>query len=307
MFFNQIIFLSAIIPINKHIVQNITIPIRLSSYCCNLFIQLPSLNSVKKAIKAGELLINGTKAQTGTWVNMGDVIELVDLERNIPKPFKMNIEMVYEDDDLVVVNKPPGISVSGNQFRTLENALIGNVTLSNKDNALKWARPVHRLDNPTSGLLIASKTKDAHIRLGEMFKNKEIDKEYHAIVMGLPPAEGKIDFLINGHQSVSYYKIIQSIPSLRSEHLSLLKLTPKTGRTHQLRIHCSQSGFPILGDKQYGEVGNVLLKDGLYLFASYLKFKHPITLELLEFELPIPHKFLKRLENEERRWKKYQE
>ncbi|MBN2167284.1 MAG: RluA family pseudouridine synthase [Marinilabiliaceae bacterium] len=217
----------------------------------------------------------------------------------------MRLHIVYEDDFLAIIVKPAGISVSGNQYRTIENALLDNVKTSTQSNALKWPRPVHRLDNQTSGLLIVSKTIDVHVKLGQMFEQKLISKYYYAVVMGKADVDGIISTPVNMQSAVTLFERIKIVPSLRNEYLSLLKLSPQTGRTHQLRIHLSQQGWPILGDKLYGFKGNILLKDGLYLCATSLLFKHPITNEVLDISTPIPHKFLKRMQNEERRWIKY--
>lgn len=291
--------------IEKHVVKGLKEPDRCSTYSKGKFVNLPSLNSIKKAIKEGDLLVNGNTVNTGTWIKNGDVIELYDSDKTPPKQYQLSIEVVYEDDYFAVINKPAGISVSGNQFRTIQNALIGNINISKLPNALKWPRPVHRLDNQTSGLLIVSKTVDSHILLGKMFEERRIEKTYYAIVMGKPSSMGEFNNNIDGQIARTKFEVINTVNSLRSEYLSLVKLVPLTGRTHQLRIHLSQNGFPILGDKLYGKSGLILLKDGLYLCATGLKLNHPITGEEMDVSIPLPYKFSKRLDNENRRWEKY--
>ena len=110
---------------------------------------------------------------------------------------------------------------------------------------------------------------------------------------------------IEGLQSETVYNLQETVPSLKNEFLSLIKLHPKTGRTHQIRIHLSKLGYPIMGDKLYGEEGNVLKGKGLFLCAIGLGFKHPITSEELNIEISLPHKFVSLLEREKRRWEKY--
>jgi len=213
--------------------------------------------------------------------------------------------VVYEDDHMAVINKPAGISVSGNLFKTVVNTLSFNLKESSEKDKLNWPLPVHRIDNPTRGLLIVAKTKTASIKLGQAFEKKQIEKKYHAVVKGETPIEGTIETSIDGKVSVSNYLKLDSSSSLKNKQLTLLELEPKTGRTHQLRIHCSSIGHPILGDNLYGEEGNTLKHKGLFLAAVSLSFKHPITNEQLDISIPTPSKFLKRLANEARRYNKY--
>lgn len=263
---------------------------------------MPSLKSVKKAIKSDLLYLNNHKAATSNWIKEGDVIELYDKEEKLPKPYKIKLEVVYEDDYLAVINKPAGISVSGNQFRTIENALFNNLSISEVEGVLKRARPVHRLDNPTRGLLLVSKTINVHVKLGKLFEQKKIQKVYHAIVMGEIAEKGNIEKDIDGLSAHTEYERVKIVPSIKSRKLSLVRLFPKTGRTHQLRIHLSSIGYPILGDQQYGIPGNILLRDGLYLCATELTFEHPVLKKEMNLKIPIPNKFQKRMQYEKRLW-----
>ncbi len=294
------------ITLNEHIVSQLEDRIRFVDYCIGVFPQLMTKNAVKKAIKRKELLINGVEATTGYWMNNGDVVKLIDLETRLPKPFQLAVPIVYEDDFLVIVNKPSGISVSGNLHKTLENALVGKVKLSTELDAFKWAKPVHRLDLATSGLVLFSKTATTHRRMAKQFENREVEKEYHAILMGaLPNEKGVIQQVINEQDAMTFYEQLKTIPSLRSKQLSLVCLSPKTGRTHQLRIHSAQNSCPIVGDKMYGDDKNTLLHKGLFLVSTRIKFSHPMTNEKIDVSIPIPHKFMALLEREERRWKKF--
>ncbi|MGB0882369.1 MAG: RluA family pseudouridine synthase [Vicingaceae bacterium] len=291
--------------LNTHIVPKGVEEIRLYDYVQQIFPTIPSRKGVKKAIAREEILVDGNKTSTGHWVKTGQRIELLESSANPPKAYNLDLEIVFEDEYLAVINKPAGIPVSGNQFRTIQNALIGNVNLSKEVDALKWPKPVHRLDGPTSGLLIIAKTAKALVKLGQQFEQKQIQKKYAAIVMGETPEIGVVDSDIDGLKSLSEYKTIKTINSLRSKQLSLVELSPKTGRTHQLRIHLSSIGFPIMGDKQYGSEGNVLGGKGLFLCALELKLSHPITDELLIIKTSIPNKFNSLLMREEKRWRKF--
>ncbi len=294
------------IVLDKHTVVLINEPIRLVDYTIAVFPQLMTKNAVKKALKRNELLLNGEMATSGHWMVVGDELTLVDQENRVPKTFPLAIEIVFEDDYCVIVNKPSGLTVSGNSFRTLENAMVGKFQLSTQVDAFKWTKPVHRLDNATSGLLIMSKTATFHREMAKLFENREVVKTYHAIVKGVFEHErGIISTLINEQKAETSYAVLKSVPSLRSEVVSLLSLSPKTGRTHQLRIHCADLACPIVGDVLYGEEGNTLLHKGLFLASTKLVFTHPIEKAKCEIELPIPHKFHSLLEREERRWKKF--
>lgn len=207
---------------------------------------------------------------------------------------------------MAIINKPAGISVSGNQYKTIVNALGFNLKVSNQKDALNWPLPVHRLDNQTSGLLIIAKTVMARIKLGRAFENKQIKKKYQAIVIGKTDPKGSVNYKIGEKEAFSEYKTLQTVKSLKNDYLSLLELIPSTGRTHQLRIHCAKAlGTPILGDKIYGKPNLILKHKGLFLCAVALDFVHPITTEELKIRIATPHKFIKRLENEQRRFDNY--
>ena len=291
--------------IKSHIVPEGLEAVRLYDYAQLIFTTIPSRKGIKKAISRGEIIVDGEQATTGLWLKGGEKIELLESNVNTPKAYQLKLEVVFEDEFFAVINKPAGISVSGNQFRTIQNALIGSIKLSKEEDALRWPKPVHRLDAPTSGLLLVAKTATALMKLGQMFENKEIQKKYNAIVIGKIPERGTIDFEIEGLSSFTDYKLNRVVPSLRNQHLSLVDLYPKTGRTHQLRIHLSKLGFPILGDKRYGKAGEILEGKGLFLSALELQLNHPITNEQLTIKAEIPHKFSALLERENRRFKKY--
>lgn len=235
-----------------------------------------------------------------------DVVTFVDLELNPPKSYHLKLDIIFEDEDLAVIFKPAGINVSGNQFKTIQNALLYNIAPSKNKDALNWPLPVHRLDNQTSGVLIVAKSKTARVKLGQAFENKvDISKTYQAVVIGKIDEAGAVSSDVDGKQSLSTYKRIKVVKSLKNEFLSLIELSPKTGRTHQLRIHCASIGFPILGDKLYGVEGMILKNKGLFLCATGISFAHPVTSVILSFSVETPYKFLKRLTSENDRYTNY--
>jgi RluA family pseudouridine synthase len=291
-----------VIKIHSHTVLKVDAPVRLVDYVIGLFPQVMTKNAVKNSLKRKELLINSKRAESGIWIKEGDIIEFVDPQNRIPKEFPLDIEVVFSDDYLLVVNKPSGLVVSGNQFRTLENALVNSIKLSSQEDALKWAKPVHRLDSATSGLVLLAKTAMAHRKLSSMFKEKTIEKKYRAVVQGKPEEFMIIKDSIEGKESESELRLLESVHSVKSDFLSLIELAPKTGRTHQLRIHCKNIGHPIVGDKLYGEEGNIMNHKGLFLSAVSLKFMHPILNEEVFVELEQPKKFDALLKRESEWW-----
>ena len=290
---------------HRKIVSESDTPLRLQAFVREHFkSQLLSGKAVKKAIKTGEIRLNDQKSFTGVWLNAGDVVTLLDLEFNPPKPYELELECLFEDAHLAIIVKPAGINVSGNRFRTIQNALVHNFEKSKLDDALAWCRPVHRLDNQTQGLLIVARTKSALYALQDLFVNGEIQKTYHAVVMGKTPEKGSIRSDVDNKKAVSHFTRMDCCRCSKTDHLSLLELRPETGRTHQLRIHCASIGSPILGDKLYSPSDKVFKNKGLFLAATGLKFVHPFSKETLDITIPIPSKFKTRMERENRMWKR---
>jgi len=290
--------------LQTHIVPEGIKEVRLSNYAIGIFPQLPSRKGLNKAIKKGRIYINGKKASTGTWVAAGQKIELIALDQKPPKIYQLDLPVIYEDEQLAVIHKPAGIIVSGNQFHTIQNALLHNLTPSKAIDAFQLPRPVHRLDHATSGLLLIAKTTSATIHLSQQFATKTIQKRYQAIVIGqVLPTEGMIDKKIEEKEAITKYEVEQTALSLKTGHLSLVNLYPLTGRTHQLRIHLAHLGHPILGDKLYHQDSPLLKGKGLFLAAVELTFEHPTSREMMNFKIAAPPKFNYRLEQEERRWK----
>lgn len=286
-----------------HIVPSDITDIRVYDYCTGLFEQLPSRKSVKKAIDKGHLQVNGQPIKTGFWLKGNEKLELFDPEQNAPKAYHKELDIHYEDEHLAVIYKPAGLLVSGNQFKTVVNALQSNLKQTSVADKLPWPRPVHRLDKATSGLLIIAKSKTAAMHLGQQFENGEINKTYHAVVLGKLEGIGNFNSAIEDKSAHTQYESISNHRSLRSGFLTLVKLHPLTGRTHQLRIHLSKAGHAILGDPLYSPENLKLKHKGLFLSANSVEFTHPISYERIKIAIELPKKFAKRLKSEENRWK----
>ena len=292
--------------LGEHIVVEEVKDVRCSDYLIGIHPRYATKNAVKKALKRGEIYINSVKATTAIFIKVNDHIEWYDVDLTPPKPYKLVVETLFEDDDILVVNKPAGLVVSGNQFKTLVNALAYNYTPSSAPDGWKWAKPIHRLDAQTSGILICSKNNSSHTTLAKDFENKRIKKSYIAVVHGKPqPSEGLISTSIEDQPCESSYRTLKVIPSLRHGEISLLSLSPHTGRTHQLRIHCSSNNHPIIGDKIYANEEGTVGHKGLFLCAKSIEFNHPKTGEFMRIEIETPHKFHSFIEREERRFVNY--
>lgn len=200
------------------------------------------------------------------------------MEVNRGKQLVFPLKVLFEDEHLAIVHKPAGILVSGNSFKTIANALAQNLSASALPDAT-LPQPVHRLDYATTGALLIGKTNSSIRALNAMFEEKRVKKTYYAITIGRLKSHGNISSEIDGKQSQSNYEVLDTASSKRFEKLNLVKLTPVTGRRHQLRIHLSSINSPILGDKEYGIEGLTLNRKGLYLHAYSLEFIHPFTNE----------------------------
>ena len=233
--------------------------------------------------------MDGTPGDSGWKIKAGQRIALLADYSKIPKIYALDIPVLYEDEHVAVLNKPAGLVVSGNEYRTLYNALGHNISKSVLPDALPYPTPCHRLDKATSGCLIVAKTKRAQIEIGNQFVQKKIQKEYVAIVHGEIEKSGNIQTPINNQAAGSSYSLIEKVETASGEFWSLVHLYPHTGRTHQLRIHCSAIGHPILGDKLYGTEGNTLLHKGLFLCAREVRFD--IAGQEKRIALDLPNKF----------------
>jgi len=267
--------------------------VRLSDFAPGVFKTIFSKKGIKKAIKKGFVTINGDVGYTSDYINGGELIELFQPINTPKKPIiDILLQVIYEDDYLAIINKPAGIVVSGNKKFTIENALSFNLKQSKQKDAI-LPEPIHRLDYPTSGVLLIGKTSQAVILLNKLFEEREIQKKYFAITIGHQNDAGIIETSVDGKPSKSEYKTVSRLESRKYESLNLLELNPYTGRRHQLRVHLASIGNPILGDIKYGKEGLVGKGKGLYLHAFSLNFNHPFTKKDLEVSISLPKKFLK--------------
>jgi len=263
-----------------------------------------SRSYISNNINSGNILVNGKIVKCGYKLKIGDVIDINLKEKvtsNIPEDIKLDI--YYEDDDIIVLNKPSGMVVhpgAGNKTGTLVNALLyyTNGKLSDINGE---ARPgiVHRIDKDTSGLLLVSKTNRAHQILSDDFKNKRVKRKYIALVEGIINENfGKIDAPIarkpddrvkmvvreNGKRAVTNFKVIK-----RLNNATLIECVLETGRTHQIRVHMAYINHPVVNDPLYGHSFDDY---GQMLHAEYIGFVHPIKKEFMEFSCPLEDKFV---------------
>ena len=266
-------------------------------------------SQLKNLINDGHVTVNGQAVKPKYKVQAGDKISLVKPEPQSLEltPENIPLDIVYEDDDMIVVNKPQGMVVHpapGHPDHTLVNALLYHSPLSTINGTF---RPgiVHRIDKDTSGLLMVAKNDLAHQSLAEQLRNKTNKREYLALVYGqIKEDEGTIDAPLGrnpqdrkkqavvkgGRHAVTHFKVIK-----RYDNFTLVKCILETGRTHQIRIHMKYIGHPLVGDPLYGP-RKVIGKNGQFLHAALLGFKHPRTGEEMVFEAPLPENFQKMLD-----------
>lgn len=264
-----------------------------------------SRSFIQKLIADGMVRVNGeTTARASYKVKAGDLIAMqipcMDLPAAAPEP--INLDIYYEDQDVIVVNKPRGMVVhpaAGNYSGTLVNALLYHCRDLSGINGVMRPGIVHRLDKDTSGLIMAAKNDQAHSGLAGQLKNRQVKRRYLALVHGrLKEGSGVIDAPIgrdptnrkrmavadkNAKQAVTYYRVLERYPGY-----TYLRLRLETGRTHQIRVHLAYIGHPVVGDPKYGPARPHFSLEGQFLHAAVLGFKHPRTGEYLEFEAPLP-------------------
>ena len=277
----------------SHHVQKLEKPVRFQEYGVGIFKRIPTKSGIKKAIKKELIFIDGILASTSKYISGGEKIDLFQSENSSAfERLTLDLDVLFEDDYLAIVYKPAGILVSGNKFVTIANGLTQNLKKSTLADAVK-PQPIHRLDYPTSGILLVGKTSAAITELGKLFENKEIQKTYFAITIGCMNPEGVINLTVDEKPAHTVYNVLKSVTSERFEFLNLVKLQPKTGRKHQLRKHLLAIGNPILGDKEYFLEAKILNGKGLFLHAARLNFVHPFTKEKISITKDLPKKFTK--------------
>jgi 23S rRNA pseudouridine1911/1915/1917 synthase len=282
---------------------------RLDKYVCQ---KLPELSRTRaqKLIADGCITVNDHVVKPGLKLNIGDRLKVIILptppSRLTPEAMPLNI--IYEDDDLLVVDKPAGLTVHpapGHPSHTLVNALLSHFPhLADIGDSL---RPgiVHRLDKDTSGVMLVAKNSLAQADLAEQFKTHSVTKAYLVLVKGhLTPENGIIEAAIGrdprhrqrmavvagGREARTEYRVIKYIGDY-----TLLEVMPETGRTHQIRVHLAAIGFPVVGDKVYGVKSPLLSRQ--FMHACRLGFKLPSSGEYVEFKSELPPDLAQALEN----------
>jgi 23S rRNA pseudouridine1911/1915/1917 synthase len=289
-----------------------TADLRIDSWICEKLSDY-SRTYVKKLIDNESVLVNGKKIKSNYKLKMNDKVTVL-----VPDPVRLDVEaekidmdIVYEDKDILVINKQKGMVVhpaAGNYTGTLVNGLMDYCGDDLSDiNGVIRPGIVHRIDKDTSGLLVVAKNNMAHERLTEMLKAHDIKRVYYAVVDGVIREEsGKIDAPIgrhpvdrkkmavntrNGRHAVTYFKVLE-----RFEDATFIEVRLETGRTHQIRVHMSYIGFPVMGDEVYGRRNKGINTDGQVLHAKILEFVHPASGENMRFEVDLPNYFKEVLE-----------
>ncbi|WKY42997.1 RluA family pseudouridine synthase [Eubacteriaceae bacterium ES2] len=282
---------------------------RLDLFCASQFGEL-SREFFKNLIKDDQVMVNGKSAKASYRLKTGDVVMV-----NIPeaKPCdiaaeKMDLNIVYEDDDVLIINKPRGMVVHpapGNYSGTLVNGIMAHTGHLSTINGVMRPGIVHRIDKDTSGLLMIAKNNKAHQSLTLQLMEHSVIRLYYAIVVGIVDVnEGKIDMPIgrdprnrlkmavvpeNSKEAITHFKVIKRF----AKH-SLVRFQLETGRTHQIRVHMAKIGYPILGDSVYGKdkFNKAYIIKGQCLHAQALGFVHPETQNKMLFKTRVPEDFL---------------
>ena len=276
---------------------------RLDEYVKNKFDV--SRSKAQKLNADNLVLVNKEHKNNSYIVEENDIVELIENKEYIPSKFKSEnipLDIVYEDKDLVIINKPSGMVVhpaSGNYENTLVNALIYRYNL---DDTNVRSGIAHRIDKDTSGLVIVAKNDKTLELLIDMFKNKEIKKTYVAIVDGVinnksatinapitRDVKDRKKMMVgkDGKNSITHFYVIKTF-----KNNTYISLNLETGRTHQIRVHMAYIGHPVTNDKVYGKENTSF---GQYLHASKLEFIHPITKKEMIIEAPLPEEFIEKL------------
>ena len=258
----------------------------------------------RSQLKHAKILVNGKEVKSGTKLCAGDVIEFEIPEVHITaEPEDIPVNVVFEDEWLMVINKPRGMVVhpgAGVKSGTLLNALLG------RGIDLERAGIVHRLDKNTNGLLVVAKVQRVHMQLNAMFEKREVKRTYLGLVEGVLSGEGTVDkniardpnrrtlyrtVTVGGRNAITHYKVIRNFSKW-----SLVEFNLETGRTHQIRVHAKSIGHPIVGDFEYNSGTSIKGLSGQMLEAVKLSFIHPITGKQVTFDAKPSEEFSKTLD-----------
>lgn len=279
---------------------------RLDIYIAENFNEL-SRTMIKKIIESNNILVNDKSEKVSYKVQANDniSIDVPEAKETKLKAQEIPLDIIYEDSDIIVVNKPKGMVVhpaNGNPDGTLVNAIL-SICKNSLSGIGGELRPgiVHRLDKDTSGLIIVAKNDKAHINMSEQIKERNVKKTYIALVRGnVPEEEATINMPIgrstkdrkkmavtkNGKQAITHFKVLK-----RYSKYTLLEIKIETGRTHQIRVHMAEIGYPVVGDAVYSNGKNEFGIEGQMLHAYKLEFMHPITNKHMELTAPLPQYF----------------
>ncbi len=264
-----------------------------------LALELPSKNRAKKEMKAGRLLVDGVQVETSRIAHAG--VEVSLLASDVPPPpLVRDLTILWSDEHLAAVIKPAGLVTSGHHPVTLARAIPHNLPPSEASDALPFARPVHRLDARTSGIVLVARSLRAQVALGRAFEQRQVRKRYRALVGTKLEGSGVVDDPVAERDARSRWVAVTHSRSLVTDWVTTLDLWPETGRTHQLRRHCAALGAPILGDLRYG---SKLRGQGLFLAAVQVELAHPVHGTPLSLTMDEPAKFTSFRDRETRRWR----
>lgn len=249
------------------------------------------------------IFLNGTPEFVTKTIKLDDFIEVnLDFEEDFENivPTKMDLNIIFEDDCLLIINKPAGIPVHPSILH-FENSLSNGIAFYYKENNIrKKIRPVNRLDKDTSGIVVFAKNEYIQESLIQQMKSKEFSKEYYAILEGIleknkgtinAPISRKEGSIIereinsNGDNAITHFEVVKTF-SINNNSYSLVRFKLETGRTHQIRLHSKYIGHPILGDSLYGYESNLISRQALHAYK--ISFVHPITRKILYFEISLP-------------------
>jgi len=264
-------------------------------------------SAIQGLIDSGHILVDKKTVKSGLKLKAGMTVEITFPEpvQSGLVPQDIPLDIVYEDDDIIVINKQKDLVVhpaAGNWDGTLVNALLNHCSDLSDINGVIRPGIVHRIDKDTTGLLVVAKNNTAHLRLSEMLKTHDIRRTYEAVVDGvLKEDTGRINAPIgrhpvnrkkmavnlkNGKDAVTHYQVIK-----RYKTHTWIRLRLETGRTHQIRVHMAYIGHPVTGDTLYGKKSGLMATEGQARHGRYLDFNHPTTGEPLHFEAALPQYF----------------
>ncbi|EMT38867.1 23S rRNA pseudouridine1911/1915/1917 synthase [Thermoanaerobacter thermohydrosulfuricus] len=266
---------------------------------------------IKKLIVDGLVFVNGKTVKPSYKVKENDevVVNIPEVEKIDVMPENIPLDILYEDDDIIVISKPQGMVVHpapGNYSGTLVNALLYHCKNLSGINGILRPGIVHRLDKDTSGVMVVAKNDKAHISLSNQIKERSVFKKYVAIVEGVikdeageieapigrhPVDRKKMAVIEDGRYALTLYKVLE-----RFKENTLVEAVIKTGRTHQIRVHMAYIGHPVVGDPVYGFKKQKFKLEGQALHSRVLGFMHPTKGVYMEFEAPLPEYFVRLIE-----------